>query len=183
MNNFTLKLMLVCLFFIASSCSNTEFLGAKKWSDRGGLYVERWFENPEYNYDTPSGTEFYGAAADAVRDRFVIKYYISDDGDNVIPIPIKDMWVNKINDKPNIVHAEDLYFYSRNIEGRFEKYRNVGFTAPMHIPIGLLLPIKSCNSQGWCQLYPTSYEGILYVRQIILDYHLERRDRGQVFDL
>jgi hypothetical protein len=60
------------------ACAN-EFLGAKKIGYQM-MYVERWFLNPDYSQkDVPSGTAFYGAAANKIRNKFNIVYYVNDE--------------------------------------------------------------------------------------------------------
>ena len=133
------------------SCSGVEFLGAKKYNYLKGFYVERWFLNPDYKTDIPKDTAFYGAAANKIKDKFIIKYYIADKDDSIVEIPKKDMWKIKSNSYIHIKISDNLYKVSK------------------YAPSGLynleLIPIKKCYKNGWCKLYPTSYDINAYIEK------------------
>lgn len=163
MKKYILLIMIVLLF---SGCSGVNFMGASKWVG-GGLYVERWYLNPEYDKkDIPSGTAFYGAAAEKIKNKFTVKYYIQDGKDQTVEIPLKDMWTTKHNGKEDTEQDDDDLFIYAKIDNRYIKGGALD-----HIE----LAIQECYEDGWCKLYDGySYmkkriETNLYVRKSILN--------------
>jgi hypothetical protein len=159
------------IIILLSACAN-EFLGSKKISYVRGFYVERWFLNPEYNKsEIPSGTEFYGAAADRIKHKFIIKYYIRDDSNSEKEIPSNNMWeLNHNGKRANYQDDNDLMFYSKISENNYEKFKRKykGKEYDLVIPKDILLPIKECDSTEWCLLYPTIFSKELYIKLSIL---------------
>ena len=152
--------VIISLIFI--SCSNTKFLGAQKYISHG-THVERWFLNPEYNKkDIPKGTKFYGASAEKIKHKFIIKYYKSDFGNgSILEIPYNDMWKVKHNGKRFHLQDDDnLFYYSKNNE-TFVKSNAIANFAK-------ILPIKQCFKNGWCKMYPDYYHRESYIRKSIL---------------
>ena len=135
---------MVCAFLIAS-CSGTDFLGAKKYVSNG-YYVERWFKAPDDQYTVPQGTEFYGAAAEKIKHRFIIKYYIKDGVDNIVLIPEDNMWEVKQEGELNKFGNEfvNRFLYKKR-SGKYEVNRNIHSKRKM--------PIQSCAEDGWCKTY------------------------------
>jgi hypothetical protein len=127
-------------------------MGAQKYMIRKGYYVERWYLNPNYNKsDIPKGTAFYGAAAEKIKNRFTIKYYICDFKiGHTVEIPREDM--RKVRRKD--------YKYIKTIDNKFIKSTSPGglYTLPV-------VPIKKCYANGWCKLYPTHYNKDLYIKR------------------
>lgn len=153
------------IFF--SSCG-TNFLGAQSYINQGGLYVERWYLNPQYNKkDLPKGTAFYGKSAEKIRNKFTIKYYIAESkGDSIREIPSKDMWKVKHNGLDDRVQNDDnLFLYEKTNNNIFKKYTVIF--------MGAKLPIKECYTSGWCKLYITNRninheDKILYVKKSVI---------------
>ena len=143
------------LVFILIGCSTTNFMGAESYHQEAH-HTERWYINSDYNATLPSGTAGYGASAQKLKDKFIIKYYISDLNGSSKEIPKRDMWLIKNTTK-------DLYFYL-NKEDVSLKYK-------ISDSINLL-PIKKCYKNGWCKLYEQyDFEGKmkdLYIKQSIL---------------
>jgi hypothetical protein len=150
-------------------CAN-EFLGAKKIIYKGGFYVERWFLSPDYSEsDVPSGTAFYGAAANKIKNRFDIKYYVRDDENSELIIPKKDMWsINHNGKRFNKQDDDDLYYYFLDSVDVYKKYINKGASRPLTVRNGSIIPIKSCDINGWCKVYPNRHSNDLYVKETIL---------------
>lgn len=126
--------------------------------------------NPEYNKeDIPKGTAFYGASADKIKDKFIIKNYEKTlDGKDDIEIPKKDIWTIKHNGKRfNYQDDDNLFIYKKQgnkyIKHTWEGGRIVTLTD------GSEYPVKECYSDGWCMLYPNYWKIDLYIRQSILD--------------
>lgn len=162
-------IFVILISIITVGCAN-EFLGAKKIIYKGGFYVERWFLSSDYSEsDIPSGTAFYGAAANKIKNRFDIKYYVRDEDNSELIIPKKDMWIVNHNGKRfKIQDNDDLYYYYLESPDVYEKYFNKGASYPLNVRNGLLIPIKSCDDKGWCKVYPNDYSNDLYVKQVIL---------------
>lgn len=159
--------MLVLLISFITGCSSTEFFGAKKWNRVGGYYVERWFKNPDKPIDTPEGTAFYGAAANKIKNKFIIKYYIADaDGDSTTQIPTKDIWKVKKGRVDELKrYYVDYHFYTKTASGTLKKQEPV--------PTGIKIPVKECYQNGWCKLYITNsnnnrIDEVFYVKKSIL---------------
>ncbi|MDP2078937.1 MAG: hypothetical protein Q8J85_12920 [Sulfuricurvum sp.] len=160
----TTILVLMALIFLIG-CSDINFMGAKKYIDHT-TYVERWFLNPDYDVTIPQGTEFYGASANKIKDKFIIKYYISDKGDSTIEIPLKDMWKVKLNGKSRNEQDDDnLFYYEKNSDGLFVK--SGAMYGPAYEEVKGM-PIKECYDGGWCELYQDYHNRILYVKKSIL---------------
>jgi hypothetical protein len=158
----------ILISIIIAGCAN-EFLGAKKIIYKG-LYVERWFLSPDYSeIDVPSGTAFYGAAANKIKNKFIVNYYMRDDENSEVIIPIINMWIVKHNGK-RFNHQDDdnLFFYKKITPNIYEKFKMADAKGPLTIIINTLLPIKSCDDKGWCKVYPNYYSNDLYVKQAIL---------------
>jgi len=152
-----LKTKIILLTFIVllvGGCSSVEFLGAQKYRDISGIYVERWFLQPSENFETPKGTAFYGAAAEKVKHHYIVKYYIAErNGEH--------MWQVKHNGKNyGKQDDENLFFYIKTNSGLFKQHK-------FSIRDNRLMPIKACYN-SWCELYPTEYPETLYVKQAIL---------------
>jgi hypothetical protein len=139
-------------------------MGAVTWISTG-LYTERWYTNPDYNTTLPAGTAGYGASAEKLRDKFIIKYYTYDEnGNDIVEIPKHDMWLIKHNGKRFNVQDDDSLFYYILKNEIYLKSPNSRAIANFR----KLLPIKKCNIDKWCELYPT-YDGqTLYVKKLIL---------------
>ena len=174
---FCMKLFCFFIVGIFIGCSNPPFMGAKKFIVKGGMYLERWYLNPEYNSsEVPSGSEFYGAAAEKIKDRFTIKYYIYDGERSDSEIPKSDMWVVNHNGKGWGKQDDDNFFYYKiNEFGEYEKFLTGNAKYPFAISDGVLIAIRSCDVAGWCKLYPNSYSKELYVRKMILKEPLEQK--------
>jgi hypothetical protein len=164
---------LICIIFIGIltiGCTN-EFLGAKKIIYNRGFYVERWFLSPDYSEkDIPSGTAFYGASANKIRKKFIIKYYIHDEFNSEIVIPESNIWLIINNGKRfNYEDAnDDDFFYTKSTTNTYKKYMGKGAKRPLTIHKVDSIPIKSCDDKGWCKVYPNDYSNDLYVKQTIL---------------
>lgn len=178
--NYIKATFFIILLISMVGCAN-EFMGAKKIIYNGFLYVERWYLNPEYDKrDIPSGTAFYGAAAEKVKDRFTIKYYIDDGNKSNIEIPASDMWIIDHNGKSNYRQDdENLFFYVETDPNVYEKFLTGRAKAPLSISEGRMMPIVSCDDNGWCKVYPNSYSNELYVKQIILKEPLKQKSDNQ----
>lgn len=171
------KIKILTIFLISvifTGCSGTNFMGAQKHIG-GFFFIERWYLNKEFNKnDIPSGTQFYGASAQKIKNKFTIKYYIADDEGSTIPIPIKDMWKVKHNGKRfNYQDDDNLFYYIKKENNKFAKrinsYRNSSHAIRFYDdnePV--ILPIKKCYENGWCKLYPNYYNEDIYVRKEIL---------------
>lgn len=159
--------LIISSIFIFSGCfSDVNFMGASKWVG-GGLYVERWYLNPEYDKkEIPSGTAFYGAASEKIKHKFTVKYYIEDGKDETVEIPLKDMWSIKHNEKDGREQDDDNLFIYEKISDKYIKGENGIDNRKM--------PIQECYSDGWCRLYD-GYDYrkkktlTLYVRKSILN--------------
>jgi hypothetical protein len=153
---------------ITMGCTN-EFLGANKIIYKG-YYVERWFLSPEYSKSNiPHGTEFYGAAANKIKSKFIIKYYINDNENSEVIIPESDMWVINHNGKRfNHQDNDNLFYYKKVGPSAYEKYQEKGAKGPLALIRNRLVAIKSCDDKGWCKVYPNYYSNDLYVKQAIL---------------
>lgn len=141
------KLIVCILLLIVQGCSGVNFLGAQKHIG-GSDYIERWFKNPDYQEEVPEGTAFYGAAAEKVKHRFIIKYYISDGVEDDIEIPNKQMWKVKPSemDKREKYYL-DTYFYKK-IGHEYVKGINVWKERGVK-----KVPVQHCNVDGWCKTY------------------------------
>ena len=170
---------LFCFFIVGLfiGCSNPPFMGSKKTVVQGFLYMERWYLNSEYSgVDIPTGTEFYGAAAGKIKDKFTIKYYIYDGNRSDSEIPKSDMWVVNHNNKRPYQQDDDNLFYYRKIEsGEYRKFLAGVAKTPFAIDVDRLVPIMSCDMSGWCKVYPSFYYKDLYVRKMILKEPLEQK--------
>ena len=146
--------ILVLLFSFLVGCSSTNFMGAVSYK-QGPYYTERWYINPDYNVTLPTGTAGYGASAEKLKDKFIIKYYISDEDGSNIEIPRKNMWL--ITNTSN-----NLFCYLQ--KNALVKYK-ISHQAN-------LLAIKECDKNGWCKLYEQyDIEGKMhniYVKKSIL---------------
>ncbi|MDP2078938.1 MAG: hypothetical protein Q8J85_12925 [Sulfuricurvum sp.] len=142
---------LISLGIIITGCSDVKFLGAKHYSNKM-IYTERWFVNPDIKISIPSGTEFYGASAEKLKEKFIIKYYISDDKHSLIEIAYKDMWTLKGGD----------YLYIKTGENLFIKFDE-------RLYLWNVIPVKECYKNGWCQTYPNWYNETLYIKKSSLD--------------
>lgn len=169
------------LFFVLastliSSCAN-DLQGASMYIMQGGYYVERWYLNPEYNRkDIPTGTAFYGDSAEKVKDKFIVKYYIYDDKKSKIGIPKNNMWVINHNGKRSFEQDdENLFFYAKTGLNEYEKFLAGRDKSPLAIGRDRLIPIQSCDEDGWCKVYPSHFYDFedLYVKQIILKEPLQ----------
>jgi hypothetical protein len=129
---------------LLTACSGVSFLGATKYI-YAGHYVERWFVNPEYQEAVPEGTAFYGAAADKIKHRFIIKYYIFDGENDDVLIPNEKMWGIKDGkvDELKGVYVDRVFYFKKSTE--YEVARNI------RIKRGI--PIQSCFDDGWCKTY------------------------------
>lgn len=138
------KLIFCILFLTIQGCSGVNFLGAKKHI--GGIdYVERWFKSPGYQEEVPEGTEFYGAAAEKIKHRFIIKYYISDGLEDDIEIDTEKMWKVKPSELDGReIHYINTYFYKK-VEGKYVEGINVRK--------GRKVPVQDCDVDGWCKTY------------------------------
>jgi hypothetical protein len=160
---------LLILTLILSACSGTPFMGAQKVGG-SSTYVERWYLKPEYKKkDIPRGTAFYGAAAQKIKNRFIIKYYQRDKRGSKIEIPPQDMWKIHHNGKPySKQDDDDLFYYQRNVS---DGYHRVWLTTsgPIALKEGYLLPIQSCVADGWCLLYESrQFNHPTYVKRSVL---------------
>ena len=144
-------LILGLMLLLNIGCSSTNYMGAKKWRVRAGMFAERWYLNPQYSQtEIPKGTGFYGAAAEKMKHKFIIKYYILNDTiPDTTEIPKKDM--RKIKRKG--------YMYIKTADNKFIKS-----TFPSGLYPLPLVPIKKCYANGYCKLYPTHYKE-LYIKR------------------
>lgn len=173
MSNLKIIILAIIISILMNSCAGVNFLGAQKWISKG-TYVERWYLNPEYNKDEiPNGTAFYGAAANKIKDKFTIKYYIDDNNDSLIEIPAKDMWKIFHNGKERRFQTDNnLFYYVKDSNGTFKKEIAIGYS-PIEGNDGIKAPIKECYPDGWCKLYQSyDFNGklnkTLYVKKSIL---------------
>lgn len=144
-------------------------MGADLW--RGGDYnTERryWVGNKKL----PEGTALYREAREN-KNNFITKYYGYDDnGNDVIELPKEKMWVIKCNGKRAIYQDDDnLYIYILDRNGAFVKYKPISCMLSS-LNKYIYFPIRHCDSNEWCQLYPDSKNQIRYVKKLILSYHL-----------
>ena len=96
------SILFVLVIISVPGCAN-DMLGANKYILYGGDYVERWYLNPEYDRgDIPVGTEFYGASAEKIKGKFIVKYYVDDGKKSDVEIPRSDMWVVNHNGKSRV---------------------------------------------------------------------------------
>jgi hypothetical protein len=165
--------ILLGLFVVG--CASPNFMGAEKIG--GTLYcTERWYKNPDYNVTLPSGTAGYGASAEVLRDKFIVKYYVNDNQGSTKEIPKHDMWFIKHNGKRfNKQDDDNFFFYVKNKKGKFVKepeyyYSNLKYHAiKNHIKI---LPIKKCYNNGFCELYESynykDEKDVRYIKKSIL---------------
>ncbi len=154
--------------FLFSGCFNKPFMGASKYTT-GAFMTARWFLNPEYKKeDIPKGTEFYGASADKIKDKFTIKYYeLTPNGRDDIIIPKKDIWTIKHNGKRfNEQDDEDLFIYFKQ-NGNYIVH--IDHHGDKNTVENGNYPVKECYSDGWCKLYPNFWKIDLYIRQSVLD--------------
>ena len=157
------------LVFILIGCSTTNFMGAVSYKT-GFISSERWYINPDYNATLPSGTAGYGASAERLKDKFIIKYYRFDEkGNDTIEISKHDLWLVKHNGKRfNKQDDDNLFYYIKTKKGKFQKARDNYYHDLIPITKDIELPVKTCSLNGWCELYPT-YDGqTLYIKQSIL---------------
>jgi len=174
-------LFLTVVILLAACSWSPNFMGAEKYG--GGInYTERWFINPKYkDFETPKGTAFYGAAAQKIRNKYIIKYYITEkDGDDTVEIPAKNMWKVKHNGKdPNKQDDENLFYYVKNNDGSFRR----AFAIRYDFREPTLVAVEECYKDGWCKLYKisnyTANDGkVYYVKRSIL-YQGSTRKLGQ----
>lgn len=169
------------MFLLFSGCfGKPNFMGASKIIS-GEIITERWFLNPEYKKeDIPKGTEFYGASADKIKDKFTIKYYqTTKDEKSDIEIHKKDIWTIKHNGKRFNYQDDDNLFYYNKINNQFVKHIDYYRNEPEAINHDeKILAIKQCYENGWCKLYPNIYyEGLdIYIKQSILDKRLSEEE-------
>ena len=149
-------IIFILLIFLIIGCASPNFMGAEKIGGTN-YYTERWYINPDYNVILPTGTAGYGASAEKLKEKFIIKYYMSDQNGSAKEIPKKDMWLIKHNGKRfNKQDNDNLFFYVKNKDEIFIKepeyyYANLKYHAiKKHIKI---LPIKKCYSNEFCELY------------------------------
>jgi hypothetical protein len=146
-------------------------MGAQKVGG-GPTYVERWYLKPEYSRrDIPQGTAFYGAAAQKIKDRFIIKYYQDNTRGSKVEIPSQHMWKIRHNGKPySQQDDDDLFYYKRDNSGRYHKFLiKETSSGPINLDEGELVPIQSCNAEGWCLLYESRlFPHPTYVKRSIL---------------
>jgi len=140
-------------------------MGAEKW-EGGSFYVSRWYLNPKYkDFETPKGTAFYGAAAQKLRNKYIIKYYISDNKGSEIQIPNENMWKVKHNGKNYTEQDDDdLFYYVKDADGTTRKDSAIGYDEQEPV----MVAVQKCYKDGWCELYPTSDGDIFYVKRSIL---------------
>lgn len=162
----------ISIFLFFGCFGKPNFMGANKIIS-GGTITERWYLNPEYNKeDIPKGTAFYGASADKIKDKFIIKYYqTTKDEKDDIEIPKKDIWTIKHNGKRFNYQDDDNLFYYNKINNQFVKHIDSYRNKPEAINDDeKILAVKQCYENGWCKLYPNIYEELdIYVKQSILD--------------
>jgi hypothetical protein len=163
--------VVVCIITIILlvGCASPDFMGAESYRT-GSFLSERWYKNPDYNLTLPSGTAGYGASAEALRDKFIIKYYIYDNnGNDTQEIEKQDIWFIKHNGKRNNKQDDDnLFYYMKTKTGKLIKAKDSYYNDLMPISRGIELPIRKCYQNGWCELYP-SYDGrTLFIKKSIL---------------
>lgn len=169
------SILFVLVIIFVSGCANY-MLGANMYILYGGDYVERWYLNSEYDgSDIPVGTAFYGASAEKIKDKFIVKYYVDDGKRSDVEIPKSDMWVVNHNGKSRIEQDDDNFFkYKKNTAGLYEKYILRGVY--QIVVENRLVAIRSCDEEGWCKVYPNYNHSSddVYVRKMILKEPLER---------
>ena len=172
MNNLKVIILAIIISILINSCAGVNFLGAQKWIG-GNHYVQRWYLNPQYSKDEiPKGTAFYGDAAEKIKDKFIIKYYMQDGKDSLTEIPLKDMWKVQHNGKNFHIQTDDnLFYYIKDTDGTFIKKEAIRFGT--RGSAGVMVPIKECYTNGWCKLYRSyDFNGKLnetsYVKKSIL---------------
>jgi hypothetical protein len=166
------KLLILSVVILGlSACSGTPFMGAQKVGG-SSLYVERWYLKPEYSRrDIPQGTAFYGAAAQKIKNRFIVKYYQKDNRGSKIEIPPQHMWKIRHNGKPySQQDNDDLFFYKRNGSGHYYKFLiKETSSGPASLRENELVPIQFCNTEGWCLLYENrQFDHPTYVKRSVL---------------
>lgn len=158
-------LLIISVSTLFIGCSDVRFLGAQKYQSKM-LYAERWYLSSKYHKkDIPKGTAFYGASAKKIKNKFIIKYYITNyENYSTTEIPKKDMWKIKHNGK-NKKEQDDnnLFYYLKDKNKQFVQGNAIN--SEVH-PI---LPILSCHKNGWCELYPNYLNKTLYIKKSILD--------------
>lgn len=171
MINLTRGSFLILILMFLFNCSRTNFMGAQKYI-HSTLYTERWYLNTEYNKkNIPKGTGFYGTAAEKVKDKFIIRYYVSEEdfSDDDIEIPSSDMWRINHNGKNDQEQDDNsLFFYVKNPDGEFIKAYDKNDRFDAISKECKLLPIKACAENNWCELYPTMYNNSYFVKKSIL---------------
>jgi hypothetical protein len=169
-NIMTLSILILTLGLSACSAS-VPFMGAEKVG-AGSLYVERWYLKPEYKKkDIPRGTAFYGAAAQKIKGRFIVKYYQADKRGSKIEIPPQNMWKIRHNGKPYSQQDDgNLFYYKKNASGRHQKFlMSKNSSGPISLKKDRLVPVQSCNAEGWCLLYESrQFDHPTYVKRSVL---------------
>jgi hypothetical protein len=162
--------LIISSIFIFSGCfSDVNFMGASKWVG-GEIFVERWYLNPEYDKkEIPSGTAFYGAAAEKIKYKFTVKYYLrTENGKDDIPMPLQDLWTIKHNGKERREQDDDNLFY-------YQKFENKYINKKRAFSVDEKIPIQECYADGWCKLYGSrdpsekNWRDDVYVRKSILN--------------
>ncbi|QDE31389.1 hypothetical protein [Shewanella polaris] len=129
---------------LLTACSGVSFLGATKYIDTG-YYIERWFVNPEYQEEVPEGTAFYGAAADKIKYRYIVKYYIYDGENDDVLIPSEKMWEVRKSDVDTLGNwYVDRFLYQKNGED---------YVVDENYWVERKVPIQYCSDDGWCKTY------------------------------
>ncbi len=156
-------LAIVLVALTGCTSHRTPTLGAQK--QLGAVYsFERWYLNSDYDErDIPSGTAFYGAAAQKIKHKFTIKYYVNDYDLYDKEIPPENMWkvtphekVDDIDYSTSNRYYENIYLYEKN---------EYGYVRRKPVRFGFLMPVQSCDDTGWCKTYNTQdevKEGFLY---------------------
>lgn len=124
-------------------------------------HEEIWYINPNFKDSQMlgSGTSDYGAASEAKRDKYIIKYYAREDGKE---IPEKDLWRIKVTaESHKDQHDPNQFYYIKNSNGDFIKDR--AMTVPCYETFQVV-PVKECNL-GWCELYKAWKNKTLYVKE------------------
>jgi len=170
--------MILLLSLLINGCfsSDVNFMGADKYIG-GGSFVERWYINPKYERrDIPKGSAFYGASAQKIKHKFIIKYYQkTEDGNDDILMSRKDLWKIKHNGKDWRDQDDEKLFYYIKRHNKYIKRMEVynkkrrGRYDVVNHDEGLLA-VKECYEDGWCKLYPNVYEKEdIYIYKSILD--------------
>jgi len=154
----------ILFIFLMVGCVSPNFMGAVKLQG-GSFFTERWYVNPDYNVTLATGTAGYGASAEKLKDKFVIKYYTYDENGNAtVEIPKHDMWIIKHNGKRfNKQDDNNLFYYILKNKSYIKDSNSRAISE-----FRKLLPIKKCQVDGWCELYPTDDGEILYIKKSIL---------------